>query len=153
MGYSMGYGLTWLLNPIESRQRFGWNSWIGVTTNERSLAIWSNSHHLCGQILTEIKDISSNKMQFDSNVHKEESISRIKSDEVDRCNIKKSLELCIHPLEIETHSSDVLVNIYTGEESLNTSNVHNESEIGENQMKEFEKNLPNSFRDLKKLSL
>ena len=51
---------------------------------------------------------------------------------------KKSLELCIHPLEIETHSSDVLVNIYTGEESLNTANVHNASEIGENQMKEFE---------------
>ena len=64
---------------------------VGVTTNKRSLAIWSNSHHLCGQVLTEIKDISSKKMQVDSNVHKEESVSRIKSDEVDRCNIKSLL--------------------------------------------------------------
>ena len=32
---------------------------IGVTTNERSVSIWSNIHNLCGELLTELEDLSS----------------------------------------------------------------------------------------------
>ena len=28
---------------------------IGVTTNDQSVAIWENSHHLCDEVLTELR--------------------------------------------------------------------------------------------------
>ena len=82
-----------------------------MTKNERSLAIWSNSHHLCGEVLTELVDLSSKEQHTESKTHKEEGIGRIKSDENDRSKIETSLEKCIHPLETDNHGSNVLVNM------------------------------------------
>ena len=114
---------------------------IGVTTNERSVSIWSNSHHLCGQLLTELADLSDKDNRVDNKTHKEEGIRRIKSDENDRSKIKTTLGLgkCIHPLQIDSHGSDVLANIYTGEESTDSVNVDKVAEIGKRQINDFQK--------------
>ena len=64
---------------------------IGVTANERSVSIWSNSHHLCGQLLTELADLSDMDNKVDKKTHKEEGIGRIKSDENDWSKIKTTL--------------------------------------------------------------
>ena len=119
---------------------------LGVTTNERSVAIWSNSHHLCAEVLTELVDLSSKEKHTESKTHKEEGIGRIKSDENDRSKIENSLEKCIHPLETDNHGSNALVNIYTGEESNDLVNVDKAVEIGEKQMNTFQDSLPGSFR-------
>ena len=89
---------------------------IGVTTNDRSVSIWSNSHHLCGGLLTELSDMGSKQQTHDPK-HKEEGTGRIKSDADDRSKIRSVLNTCIHPLLVETQASNVLVNIYTDEES------------------------------------
>ena len=58
-----------------------------------------------------------------------------------------TLGKCIHPLKIETHnSSKALVNIYTGEESDSSCNVHNAVSTGQKQMENFKADLPDSFR-------
>ena len=89
---------------------------IGVTTNDRSVSIWSNSHHLCGGLLTELSHMGSKQQTHDPK-HKEEGTGRIKSDADDRSKIRSVLNTCIHPLLDETQASNVLVNIYTGEDS------------------------------------
>ena len=73
--------------------------------------------------------LSSKEKQTESKTHKEEGIGRIKSDENDRSKIETSLEKCIHPLETDNHGSNVLVNIYTGEESTGLVNVDKAVEI------------------------
>ena len=78
--------------------------------------------------------------------HKEEGTGRIKSDAGDRSKIRSALSKCIHPLLVETHASNVLVNIYTGEESTKSVNVNKAAEIGKKQMDEFQENLLDASR-------
>ena len=118
---------------------------IGVTTNHRSVSIWSNSHHLCGELLIELSDLGSKQQTHDPK-HKEEGTGRIKSDADDRSKIRSALNKCIHPLLVETHASNVLVNIYIGEESTKSVNVNKAAEIGKKQIDEFQDNLPDAFR-------
>ena len=86
------------------------------------------------------------KQQTHDPKHKEEGTGRIKSDADDRSKIRSVLNKCIHPLLVETHASNVLVNIYTGEESTKSVNVNKAAEIGKNQIDEFQDNLPDAFR-------
>ena len=98
---------------------------IGVTTNDRSVSIWANSHHLSGELLTELENLRSRQNQPSSIKHKGEGKGRIISDSQDGSKIKVTLDKCIHPLKVESHSSStILVNIYTGEESDASTNVH-----------------------------
>ena len=52
---------------------------IVVTTNEQSVKIWANVHHLCGELLTELESL---RTQHKSNkhIHKQESTRRINAD-------------------------------------------------------------------------
>ena len=106
---------------------------IGVTTNDRSVSIWANSHHLCGELLTELDDQRMNHCASSDTKHKEEGERRIKSDYEDRSKIKTALDKCIHPLEVKSHASNILVNIYTGEESDKSTHVYKAAELGEEQ--------------------
>ena len=120
---------------------------IGVTTNDRSVSIWANSHHLCGELLTELENLRSRQNQPSSIKHKGEGKGRIISDSQDGSKIKVTLDKCIHPLKVESHSSStILVNIYTGEESDASTNIHNAFSIGKKQMEKFQTDLPDSFR-------
>ena len=86
---------------------------IGVITNEKTVQFWTNSHHSCSQLESESMSFGKGKYIPDSK-HKEESAGRIKSDSVDREKIRSSLQQCIHPLQIESHDSNTVVNVYTG---------------------------------------
>ena len=68
------------------------------------------------------------------------------SDSCDRLKIKSTMKKCIHPLQVQTHAANILVYIYTDEESDGSVNVNKASELGEKQMVEFEKELSDSFR-------
>ena len=118
---------------------------IGVTNNERSVSIWANGHHLCNQLLTELFQLEEGQRSFCIK-HKEEGVGRIVSDDEDRKKIKSALQKCIHPLEIEQHSENKLVNIYSGEVSEDFVNVNKAVEIGNSLLTAFKESLPNGFR-------
>ena len=92
---------------------------IGATTNARTMDIWANSHHLCGEVKTELAKLSNSKLQ--STAHKEEAKSRMMSDQLDRSKLRKTLVNCIHPLKFDDHGK--LLNIFTGEEAQEKCNV------------------------------
>ena len=62
-------------------------------------------------------------------MHKEENLERITLDAEDRKKIRITLGKCIHPLQVDSHASNVLVNIYTGEESDQSINVNKAAEL------------------------
>ena len=138
----------WSDNAIEStymKNGKGPSGLIGQTTQERTVKIWSNSHHLCEEIAKELEHLGTKKINKPK-IHKEETVGRMKSDADDRMNIREGLLTFIHPLKIETHSRNVLVNIYNGQESGNDVNVTESVTIGKNIMKKFQENLPEGFR-------
>ena len=119
---------------------------IGVTTNTRSATIWANGHHLCGEVLTDLKGLRDGN-QNKGAAHKEEGKGRMKSDQADRDKLRTTLASCIHPLKVDVHDPIKLVNIYTGEEECEKSNVERLIEIGKNQLADFQNNLPEGFRE------
>ena len=137
----------WSDNVIEStyvKNGKGPSGLIGQTTQERTVKIWSNSHHLCGEIAKELENLHTKKMNK-PNIHKEETVGRMKSDANDRKKICEGLLTFIHPLKIETHSRNVLVNIYNGQESGNDVNFTESITVGKN-MKKSQESLPERFR-------
>ena len=56
---------------------------IGVTTNERTVSIWTGSHHLCSQLESELLALGE-QVKTTNHKHKEKAAGRIKSDSVDR---------------------------------------------------------------------
>lgn len=117
---------------------------IGATTNSRTTDIWANSHHLCGEVKSELADLSESK-KSKSTSHKEEGNGRMLSDQLDRTKLRKTIVNCIHPLNFG--DNEILVNIFTGEEAQEKCNVDQALDIGKRQMKEYQKNLPEGFRE------
>ena len=77
--------------------------------------------------------------------HKEESVSCIKSDGIDRNNLRQKIRVCIDPLDSSQHP-DGLVNIVTGQVINHASaNVEQTVELGKHQMETFQKKLPDGF--------
>ena len=120
---------------------------IGVTTNDKPVSIWANSHHLCGELLTELDDQRVNHRASSDTKHKDEGEGRIKSDYEDQSKIKTALDKCTHLLEVKSQPSNVLVNIYTDEESDKSTNIYKAEELGEEQMQQFQKELSDGFRN------
>ena len=102
---------------------------IGVTTNDRSVSIWANSHHLCSELLTKLSD-QGYKQQPNGNKHNEENSRQIDSDADDHRKIKTTLRKCVHPLEVDSQLPNVLFNIYIGEESDRFVNGSKTTEFG-----------------------
>ena len=116
---------------------------VGVTTNSRTVDIWANSHHICGEVKTELNKLSDSKPQ--SSTHKEEAKGRIIADQLDRNKLRKTLVNCIHPLKFDDPKK--LVNIFTGEEAQEKCNVDQALALGKKQMAEYQQNLPEGFRE------
>ena len=53
----------------------------------------------------------------------------------------------IHPLKLDTYSSNKLVNIYKGEDTDDNVNVENSAEKETSEMNHFKNTLPEGFRD------
>ena len=69
--------------------------------------------------------------------HKEESISWIESDAVDRENLRTTISTFTDPLDPSTHTGG-LVNIANGLMPLQNVNVDNALELEKHQLEEFE---------------
>ena len=93
--------------------------------------------------LNEMRDNTSSENQM---YHKEESVHRIKSDHIDRNNLRQKLQVCIDPLDPLQHP-DGLVNIVTGQIISNNSsiNVDEATELGKHQLVKFQQKLPGGF--------
>ena len=63
-------------------------------------------------------------------MYKEEKLGRITSDAEDRRKIRITLGKCIHKLQVDWRKSNVLVNIYAGEECDQSINVNKTVELG-----------------------
>ena len=70
----------------------------------------------------------------------------MKLDAEDRLKIRSALATFINPLKLETHSANILVNIYNREEAGENVNVNKSMEIGIDQMNKFQESLPEGFR-------
>ena len=79
-----------------------------------------------------------NVIQTNSLKHKKKGDVRIKADYNDHMKIKAVLEICIHPLQIETHAANAEVNNCTGEKSDSSVKA---SELGLKQMVAFQNEL------------
>ena len=120
---------------------------LSVGSNERTTTIWGSGHHLCRELTTELEDLRSKRCSDKTELHKEEKIDRIQADGLDRDKIRCTLRKCIHPLAVDTHSSDVLINVFTGEVSESNVNVNKSIEIAKEQLEKFKKDLSDGFRD------
>ena len=120
---------------------------IGITTSQRSAAVWANSHHACSELLRQLHEMRPTFSVNQATHHKEESQGRIKSDAEDRQKIRKFLEKCIHPFEFNEKTSGLFFNIYTGETVGGKCNVNRSVAIGVHQMNEFKQSLPLGFRN------
>ena len=85
--------------------------------------------------------------QSEKKTHKMESKGRISSDESDRSKLRCFLADCIHPLDIDCHAENRLCNIVTGEVADNKVNVNNSVQRRIESMKDFERKLPQGFRN------
>ena len=91
----------WSDNAIEStctKNGKGPSSLIGQTTQERTVKIWPNSHHLCGEVAKELQGLRFEKKQAKT-LHKEETLGRISSDTEDHKKIHEGMLTFIHRLK------------------------------------------------------
>ena len=70
-------------------------------------------------------------------MYQEENLGRITSGAEEWRKIRIALRKCIHPLQVDSHASNVFVNIYIGEESDQSVNVNKLAELGAKQITEF----------------
>ena len=75
---------------------------IGVTTQETTVKVWANGHHLCNKLLSEI-DTLGNSDNVIRTKHKKEGDRKIKADQLDRKKLQNTLEKCIHSLSVDAH--------------------------------------------------
>ena len=109
----------------------------GVTLKPKTMKTWALSLHTCSTMLGNLDNMENNSDKR-KEYHKEESTSRMNSDEIDRCKIRNALKICIDPLDYKNIPSDNLVNIYYGKIASKKVNVN----IGTSQLKEFAENWP-----------
>ena len=82
--------------------------------------------------------------------HKEESASRIKSDQADQNSIREYFARIIDRLDPEYHAGGQLLNIVSGEVAMESVNPHEAVQKGNHIIKEFKDSWPSGF--YKKLS-
>ena len=112
----------------------------GIARNEKALDVWKLSLNINTQLEQDFLSLKDSFADTTVVAHKEEGRSGIKSDAVDRDNIRKSLENCLHPFRTSTHPKEI-VNIYTGKLSDELVNVDVE------QVSSFYKLLPGGFHE------
>ena len=63
----------------------------------------------------------------------------------DRHTLRNALQLCAHPLDLDSHDNNLLINIYSGENGHDKCNVQNSVVIGSQELIEFVESLSNGF--------
>ena len=119
---------------------------IGITLKPETLKVWALSLHMCSQLEANLDSMVTHKDETKTDIvkHKEEQKSRIECDAKDRKGIMDKLKTCIDPLDPSKHQGNI-VNIVTGEVASDDVNVHDTLRVGNEQLKEFNKQLPDGF--------
>ena len=102
---------------------------IGQTTKPRTLQIWAKRQHTCSEILQSLDSIREKDESTITN-HKEETVGRMKADEIDKVKLQNYLQTCLHPLQDSNHPKNALCNIYTGQMAGSKVNINKSVEIG-----------------------
>jgi hypothetical protein len=114
---------------------------IGITLKSETMKTWALSHHICGQLESNLSDMVDGERTNVKTIHKEESTQMITNDSGDRDRLRKKLESCIDPLDSEKHH-DEIVDIVTGRIGTSSVNAHNAIAIGISQMLTFKSTSP-----------
>ena len=119
---------------------------IGFTTSSATMSVWAKSMHAQTSYLNQFFSCGGQE-ELEQKTHKMESKGRIFSDESDRSKLRCFLADCIHPLDVDCHAENRLCNIVTGEVADNNVNVNESVQRGIESMKEFERKLPQGFKN------
>ena len=90
-----------MIETTVMRYGHGPSGMVGITFNEKALDRWAKSLHISSLVEQNLLGFKDGTTNNDVTKHKEESLSRIKSDALDRENIQKFLATCIHPFSVE----------------------------------------------------
>ena len=77
--------------------------------------------------------------------HKEEAEGRIKTDQADHQSLRDTLDVCVDPLEYDSHPDGALMKIVTGQISHPDVNADNAISIGHRATGNFKFGWPVSF--------
>ena len=113
---------------------------IGVTAKPRSVQIWSESLPTCSEIPNSEKSIQRLK-PITKKSQKQEYAPGWKTPKI----IRNALELCAHPLDLDSLNNNLLINIYSGEIAHDKCNVQNLVVIGSKELIEFSESLLDGF--------
>ena len=86
----------------------------GVATDYHQMVKWALSFALTGEVSQHVFGMSNNEQQTLHTHHKEESEGRIKVDKADRLSLCNTLDVCVNPLDDDSHPDGALMNIVTG---------------------------------------
>ena len=96
---------------------------IAVTKKQRSVQIWSESLPACSKILKALDKLRE-KHPKTKTVHKKESKARICAG-INPQTLRNALQLCPHPLDLDSQDNNLLINIYSSEIAYDKCNVQN----------------------------
>ena len=74
-----------------------------------------------------------------------ESKAKIYVDMKDCHTLRNTMQLTAHPLDLDSHDNNLLINIYSGEIAHDKCNVQNSVVIGSQELIEFVESLSNGF--------
>ena len=118
---------------------------LGFTTSSTTMSVWAKSMHAQTAYLSELLACGG-KTKSEQTTHKMEGKARIDADEMDRSKLRSFLSNCIHPLNTDCHTENLLCNIVTGEIASKTVNVNKSVMKGTKSMADFKMKLPQGFR-------
>ncbi len=118
---------------------------VGITLQPSTVKRWALSLHPCAQLRKEVLSLSDPDQQTTVTTHKEEGLSRIQTDAIDREKNRDKLATCIDPLKSDSHDPCALVNIVTGRIASPTVNIDESVKFGNHLMKSYEDGWPENF--------
>ena len=87
---------------------------VGITLKPEAMKTWALSLHTCGKLAADIDAMRESDKPTTQKTHKEESVTRIEADKIDRNGLKEKIGQSIHPFIPDQHPEPI-VNIVTGE--------------------------------------
>ena len=142
------YNSTWtdmLIETTYMRLGHGPAGAVGLATDWNQMVVWALSFAMCGELSRDVLSMSSENTERVQTHHKEESLTRIKNDQVDRQNIRDTLNMCIDPFDEASHPDGALMNIVTGEMTHPDVTADEALSIGHSQMVAFKSGWPETF--------
>ena len=118
------------------RYRQGPGGISGVTTTPRSAQKSRESLRSYSEILKDLKQLNK-KHPKSKTVHKEESKAKICVDMKDHHTPQTALQICAHPLDLDSFNNNLLINIYSSEILHKKCNVQSSVITGLQQLIEF----------------